>query len=652
MMKKFLTRSLILAAIGILGYFAFISKSSVTIPIEDAQRPSDQNQEKTKGKNVHFIEFDPTGKQIFSGSSEEVNQIETESFELEQVSGVYTDGDHSYRIQADFLKQLDEQTRVLSAKPEGTIELAMEDGLNLNTQGPLIQSSEHLFSTEAFAQFSLSDASGRCKGMRYKRGELLELKQEAFFKVKDEQGTLIIFSDNMYFRNALGKGSLKNAVMTSINDHGESVTLAAEEIEISFTGGDGGAPFRITRAILKGKPSSLIWGLGRLESSYFDVCFDGSGKWLEELITDGDAQFAMVTQDNYDVYGNSGMIDIAFRQSTPVSMVGRDTVRVEAQKFQAPPLSLKGSQGIKTEFYGGKAHSTQINGNPSFQYGEQRGQGGTLQLLHHEHNLILSGEARLLAPRDHIEITGDKILLTNWDQRKREIFAFEFVTIKYGEYDEDRVECFGDHLELRLPERYVKIEGKPARTIRQGQQVAAKQIEFLQLDQDLYDLRTQHQVHLTMDMEEGLLEAFADTMRFESATQKLQFGQVTKASFPALGELSCTQLEAFFKEKNDVKVIEKVIATGNVILEGQIEQNGSMQPIACQADKLNYQPAKNEILVLGQGRDISFEFWRGKAKGRELTFNLKDGSMRVGPVAHGTTQTTVNVKELKKDNRR
>ncbi len=652
MVKKFISRGLLAALIATLAYFVFLSADLTPVPIEKGEtqaQPPDKD--RVKGTRVQYKTFDAQGNEIISGKSSEVIQADERSFELKEGLRMRFNRDgKSYEVQADSFINEDGR-RVMSADPGSKILLVDQDGLSIETPGPLIYTPDNIIETEAWAFFRLGEMQGRCRGLRYKPKEFLELRADAWFFAHGSSGDMQITADLITLDNALQTGTVYNGVLSSHKESGPRQTMMADRIHLEYNGGRDGLPFRLNHAVLRGEPAKILWDEGALEASNFDICFDPEGQWVEEAIADEDTRFNMETRDGYRMLGQSGSLRLITEQGQPRQLLGVEPIKVTAAKPGHPDMELFGEKGIETLFLQGRAYSTRIRGMPSFRYADQKGKAGNLEVLHAERNVIFSEGSELIDAKEDVRILGDKILLTNWDQEEREIFAFKFVEIRYRENTPDLIQCFGNSLVFRTPQQNVHLEGEKARMIHGGREVEARVIELLRVDDELFDLKTEGEVSLTGETEQGLLTVDAAVMKYEALQRVLRFENVTRARVPDMGSLSCGYLEAGIKQRNDRTEIEYLTATDDVILEGLVVEQGQRTPMACRADRLDYRPEEKVVYFKGEGKDVTFEHPTGKLRGRELTYNLIDGSMRVDSVTHGTTKTTVNLKDQNsKDN--
>lgn len=647
MIKKILSRGLLAALIATLAYFVFLSADLTPVPIEKGGMRADPlDKDTVKGRGVQYKTFDAMGNEIISGTSYKVTQTGERTFQLREGLSIRVNRDgKAYDVRADSFEKKEDGRRIMLAAPGAKILLDAQEGISIETPGPLIHTPDNIIQTEAEAYFRFGEIQGRCKGLRYKPDEFLELQADAWFFAHGSTGDMQITADLITLDNALQTATVYNGVLSNQNEMGLRQTLMARKFILEYTGGQEGRPFRMNHATLWGEPARFVWDEGELVASAFDVCFDPEGQWAEEVVTDEDTRFNMETRDGYDMHGQSGSLTLRTKLGRPHQMVGQDPIHIFARKPGSPSLELFGEKGIETLFLQGRTYSTRIHGMPSFRYADQEGKAGSLEVLHDEHNIIFSEGAELIDTREEVRILGDKILLANWDQEEREIFAFKFVEIRYRENTPDMIQCFGDSLVFRMPDQNVHLEGEKARMIRRGQRVEARLIEMTRVDDELFDLNTEGEVALIGDTDKGPLRVEARKMAYKALEQVLRFENVTRARVPDMGTLSCGHLEAGIKRRGNQTQIEYLSASDDVILEGIVVQGEQRTPMACRADRLDYRPRERVIYFKGEGKDVTFEHPTGKLYGRELTYNLNDGSMRVDSVTHGTTKTTVNLKD-------
>lgn len=653
MYRKLLTRTLVLLMIAVLGYFAFIS-GDVTqeVPIEKSSEQSGMITEDTMlGTDAHYKSFNPRGDVISTGSSMKVT-IEGESLRLEDGLELetYEIGGKKYSVKADSFGVGSENQRILTAEPGHKIILTGED-VSIETVGPLAYDNlKSIFSTEARAYYKMGDAHGQSEGLRYKPDVFLELQGDCIFNSHSNTEKSTITADHLFFRNEEARGLIRNGVITTVSLDGEKRTrLDAREIAITYKGGKRGEPFLLEQATMNGLPARFTWNNGEMTSSFFEACFDPSGKWVEEMLTGADAHFTAETQDGYHLFGRGGQLSLLMEQSVPRELLGHEPVEIEGAREEGPVLRLIGKSGLETQFIKGQAYSTRLFGKPRFSYGGQEGEAGHIRVSHNERNIIFSGGAELLDGEQQVRIKADEILLSNWDQEEKEINAFKFVEITYREDASDIAQCFGEELKFLLPQNYIKLKGSPAQVNRQNLTIDANTIEMDRIDELSFDLKanstTNNEVNLLMATDEGASHIQARSLVYTGETDLLVFDNVIKAVFPKKGQLFCKQMRVKLKNRGEAKVVETIEAEEDVLFEGALEDRGEVKPVNCRADQLRYNQSEGLIYFIGKGKNLVFNHPTGVFEGRELTYNLKNGTIRGDSEKHGTTVTRIKIDE-------
>jgi len=653
MYRKILTRTLTLLMIAVLGYFVFIS-GDVTqeIPIEKSSEQSGMITEDTMlGTDAHYKSFNPKGDVLSTGSSMKVT-IEGENLRLEDGLELetYEIGGKKYSVKADSFGVDNENQKILTAEPGHKIILTGED-VSIETVGPLIYDNQQsIFSTESVAYFKMGDAQGHSQGLRYKPDVFLELQRDCVFNTISETEKSTITADHIYFRNSIRKGLIRKGLLTTTSHDGSRQTrMEALEIEVLYHGGNSQEPFRLEQASLSGEPARFSWNNGDMTSTVFEACFDGTGKWIEELLTGVDAHFSAQTEDGYQLYGRGGQLSLLMEQSIPRELLSHEAIELEGAKEEGAVLRLVGKAGLETQFSEGQAYSTRLFGQPTFSYGGQEGAAGNIRVSHNERNIIFSEGAELRDQAQQVRIKADEILLSNWDQEAKEINAFKFVEITYREDEPDVAQCFGDELKFLLPQYYIKLKGAPAQVNRQNLTIDANTIEMDRMDELSFDLKAgstvNNEVNVIMATDEGSSHIQARDLIYKGETDLLVFDNVIKAVFPEKGQLFCKQMTVRLKNKGETKVVETIEAEGDVLFEGVLMDSGEPKPVNCRADQLRYNQSEGLIYFIGKGRNLVFNHPAGVFEGRELTYNLKDGAIRGDSDKHGTTVTRIKIDE-------
>ena len=626
MYRKLLTRLLTLCTLALIGYFAVISTDTGMIRPEKSSRVNDLSANEMNLGEGGYKSFNAQGEEVASGTFGKVKMDEA-SYKAEDINGYLPteSGKRVFVVAGHFVTEPDGR-RVLSSKNGEDIVLREENGITIRTRGPLIYTADDMIYTEERAQFSLANARGSCIGLRYHALSLLEMSRDVAFATTDKQGETRIDAAYLKLNEKTNHGTVRDGVITSIQGE-ERTWLEAENIELNYAGGDKYDPYRIVEISMLGEPALFRWGQGELESGSFEVCFDSSGRWVEQLTTGADALFTTVTEDGYWFTGRAGSLTLDSWAWEPLELSGNAEVSLIGRKDDGPELTLSGKQGMTTTFFNGKATSTRIFGEPVFTFDGQQGRAGSLRLLHGEHQILLSKGGELWNPEQNVRIKGDEILMSNWDLREKEIFALHFVEVVYNEGSPREIRATGEKMTLELPKNHVELGGKPARVVRPNQTVEAQSIHITEVDTNLFDMLSEEGVTINMVTAGGTYWIQARKMFYEGKSRRLLFEQVQRARTPNQGELSCGTMEVLLKKGTDTPTVELIHATRDVVFKGMIEHEKKPEPFSCQADVVDFKAEEQVIHFQGVTNDVIFNGPRGETRNRGLIYNQKDGSL-------------------------
>lgn len=644
-MRTFLTRILILATLLVLGYFVAISTDTGKVPTQNVAPESGQKQ-LSEGKGLTFQAYDASGREINSGKFGRIVQEDEDTYLAEEVDLNLTSSDGSiYHVIADTYDTRDDGSRVLSAQEGNQIRLRERDGITIETPGPLIYSQSGVLFTEAQATFSLANIKGACQGLRYKSGNFLRLLEDVRFQALDQDlGDMDIVADFLNLSMKTLKGEIRNGIIASSNDAAQSF-LKAPSMDVYFRGQVGVGPYSLREVLLDGDKNEhaiFRWAGGELRSSHFFGCFNESGHWIEMLRTAHDAHFSTLSNDGYWFEGTAGKLTLLGENWQPKEMSSTSLVDVTGRQGSSDTtLRLNGTGGLQTIFRDGTASSTRIFGKPTFSYGQQEGEAGSLRVLHDEHQVLFSAGASLQDTTQDLTIKGDEILLANWDQEQREIFAFKFVEILRKKGTPEQVQCFGDTLEMKLPSNDLKLTGEPAKLLRNGETIEGQTVQLKQVDAKLFDVSAQDEVVVNLISNQGTFWIQSRTMDFKAKKRLLQFDKVLKAVIPDQGELSGERLNAYLLKAGEGMVLDRIEMRGNVVFKGWREVDGKRDPITCQADEMDYQAGEETLRFTGVNREVIFSDSRFTTSNRGLIYNLKSGTLSGYSEKHRTSTIKV-----------
>ncbi len=644
MIKKWLSRGLILSMIVICGYFVYLSTKTETVPIEKTDPRKAGLPQGLRGRDVRHAAYDAEGNLIQSGTSSQVTLIGEDQLELE--GGLELQANENgrrYRIKADRYRNNEAGLQVLEAAENKLVVIEETDGFRLETPGPVTALKDGTYVSEAEVTFFMGESQGRCRGLRYKPYASVELQDEVVFNVsRDSKGKVTINADQMTIDQSKARGIIRNGAVDCVDSADNLAKLRAETIEFSFRS-QKNRDIIMEQATVIGEPGRFTWNKGELQSPRLAIRFDDQGRLLRDIRTGAQAKLSMVAEDGYTLSADTGALTLTLIGSLPLLLKSNNPLTLNADNGGPAKLHLVGEKGLETQFENGRALNTFIAGNPSFKYGGQVGNAGELRISHRERNVIFSSGSELIDNDEDVRIYGDRILLTNWDGEEREIFAFRFVTITYRMSEPVPTRCWGDQLELKLPSHTFKITGAPAKLQHEQHTIKAPEINLRKIDEDVYELETDDRVSLNLQTEDGVFLLDAKTMKLSQAAGVLVFQNVAEAVWPGRGKLSCDLLEVTVVEERKQQVVDQLTATGDVVFQGGVSsKDGTSEPVSGQAQIMHYQRAEQTLQFLGNNRDVVFNHPSGEFVGPELTYNLKDGTMRSGP---GTTRINSNIVE-------
>lgn len=654
LVKKWLTRLLVLSMIGIGLYFAVLSTKTSIVPIESSANLAHPIQEKEmRGEGVSIASYDREGNLISSGKSESFVLVGEDQLALKDgLEYQFEKEGRKYYTRADNFENLPNGQRRLSANEGKTILLAIENGISIETPGPLIYDENEVISTPAPATFKMGQIEGSCVGLKYKAEQFLELNAKARFTATSPEGTTHINATSLQLDYQERKGIIKQGFIRNHPTHAiHSNTLEAEHFNILFKG-ESSQNLQLQEAQLTGSPTRITWEEGELVSPELQVCFDSTGKVLQEVLTGRDATYSSLTAEGAEITGKTGQLTFQFEAGAPKSLQSAMPIAISVVQEGSDPLQLKGSLGLQSSFENSRVRSTRIFGSPHFRMGTQEGQAGSLRVLHDEQEVLLSESAQLQDRTQAMEIRGDEILLTRWNDDQQEIFANRFVEITYAAGTPDVLKSWGETLALTMPSQKAILTGTPARVEQKEQTVEAQRIEITQIGPHLYEMKTDDEVNLTMKTEQGNFNIIARDMSFSQEKQIVTFTDVQKAQLGQQGTLSCRDLKIFMPMTAEGRQIQTIDAVGSVLYEGQMRHGDTMKAFSTRSDALAFERETQTIVFQGEQKDVVVNHPDGEMKGRKLTYHLNDGSMRVTSATHGVTQTTVKFNDQKKQRRR
>lgn len=636
--------------IGISLYFVVLTRDTTSVPIKSSANltnPMEENE--MRGSEVHVNTYDLDGNLTSSGKSKSVLLVGEDQLSLKDgLEYHFNQNGKKYHTRADSFENLPNGKRRLSAEPGKKIFLAIEDGISIETEGPLVYDENHVISTKAAATFKMGGIQGRCTGLKYKPEAYLELVSKARFTATSPEGQTHINAeflklDYQTSKGVIRQGIIRNTPVNAVHTH----TLEAETFDIGFRGNPN-SELILADAKLQGEPTRVSWEEGELTSPVLEVCFDETGTNLTDVQTGKDAVYTSISADGSLMVGRTGQLMLLFQNGSPHQLKSGSAIALTVTQQDNPPLELTGQKGLESQFEDSRIRSTRLFGSPSFQYGSQLGQAGTLRVLHDERKVLLGQTARLRDEAQNLTIRGDEILLAQWNQEQQEVFANRFVEISYAENTPEVLKSWGDTLTLTMPSKRAILTGTPARLEQNQQVVEAQNIDILQRGPHLYELKTDDQVNLTLQSEQGPLKIVAQNMFFSQEHERVTFQEVAKAELGLHGTLTCKNLRLFIPQKATGRKVERIEAKGQVLYDGLLKDGDTTKAFRTRSDELLFDEKAQTIVFSGKQKDVLVNHPDGELKGRKLTYDLIDGSMRVDSATHGVTQTTVKLNDQQK----
>ncbi len=638
-MRKLLTRTLTICTIALLVYFARISGETGKLPTERANTPEVSSDLESFGEDVRVQVFNYQGAKVSEGTFASVRKSESR-LAVEAPDVVYTTATgRVIRVRADFLDNQTGREQILSSKPGNRILVAEDNGITIESVGPLVYDpATGILETKAQADFRLGNDRGTCVGLAYRSQEFLRLTSQVVFRgAESRDGQVLMEGSFLELDLKNNKGLLRDGTVTTQRGADKN-QFSATESQFDFQ--PNKTRLIPTNAVFNGSPSRFLWLGGKLEANRFEGRFDPSGRWIERFTTSADAVFTATSEDAYAFTGRGGRMEVSANQWVPQRLFSRDAVDLRGRRTNGEELHLQSEGGLETQFVDGKARSTRLFGAPVFTYGRQSGRAGNLRVLHNEHKILFTQGAELNDPLEQVHIEGDELLLADWDQPEREIFAFKFVTIKRFSGTPEAIDAFGDQVELHLPSGYLKLIGTPAKVVRVAETIEGNTIEITQGRAKQFDIQASGDVTLNLIGDKGTVWATADTLKFSNSKRLAVLENVSRLVMPERGELSCGHLEALLAQSGDRLVLERLQAERDIVFQGSRMVDGVRRPVSCQADKMDYTTADGILHFQGVNRDVVFSDAKVETRNRDLKYNLKDGSLR-GDSAPNRNSTTL-----------
>jgi len=652
MSKKWVSRLAILGVAGLFLWIIGLMTRSPQLVIAENREP---NEQMMVGEVMEITSYDIHGNPEAQVKARVGKQLSESEWQLTESDAELIQADGSVmRFFADHFRQETSGARVVEANPGSRILLQDDSGLEIESGGPIRITGDDRVSTEAAARFKWREAWGRCEGLEYRVGKLLELGHDATFNAQLVDGVLQFRSDGLRFDLATGTGSVRQGYFVATGLDQGHASLYADRMQFTYSGLSEDDFFRFGELIGKSRPDGqstrVTWERGDILSERFHACFDEQNGQLVEVTSGDDANFSTETEDGYSLLGRSGQLVLSFAQGEPQRLVTSRPVGFEGVAADGARFSLSGEQGFDSILNGGRASSTVVYGSPVFQINRQHGRAGSVRLLHSEGRILLGGGAVLQDLDQRIEVKGEEILLANWEGDQREVFAREFVELLFEGKHGQTVEGFGDQLKMTFADQTIDLRGRPAQFRSGGGLILANQVTAVGQSGGRFILSAKGDLDLKVDLEDGSAYRLqGQQMRWHQFEGRIEVESVESASLHRLGEVSAERM-VILLEHNGGESIKSLQAEGQVVFEGAIERDGELERFSCLADVLRFNQASQELKLEGLDTDVVVNFRDGQShKVRELTYNLKDGSMLAGSDTHGFTRTILNLKDPQKE---
>jgi len=426
---------------------------------------------------------------------------------------------------------------------------------------------------------------------------------------------------------------------------GADMVFSARDLVFYYVEGSQDSPVEIQEFHGIGSPGRVAWADGLIMANAFVACFSPTGPWLEQIVTGPDAEFTLATQDGHELRGRSGALTLDCFIGQPVQISSPAPVSMEGKLDTGEPFFLHGGQSLMSYFSDGRVANTVISGEPVFSFRNQSGRAGSIRLLHSEGRILLSQGAHLQDEEEQIMIQGEEILLANWDQDVHEIFAREFVRLDFQNVDGTPLSGQGDQLNLKMPERILKLKGT-AHSHYGSNWVEAQDVLVVPETGVSMALTAESHVKFSALLNGQSCVVEGNKLEMSQETGVIRLFQVQAAQVPDLGELTAEQLVLEAQMDASGWKLSSLNASGQVIFEGIMDPQGEAQAFSCQADELSYFPQTQDLRLTGIDRDVIVLFGSGSEhRSRQLTFNLGDGRMHADSGKHGFPKTFLNIKD-------
>jgi lipopolysaccharide export system protein LptA len=561
--------------------------------------------------------FDTEGQPLDSVSARKGKQNQEEQLQLSDVEAkIHAPGGSLIHFNADHYED-DKGRRTLRSNPGSRISLQEQGGLALNTEGPVTMDEAGVIQSKVQTQFSWREWRGSAAGVRYEPARILCLEGTAKWEIEGGQS---IEGQNLILDMQQGVGQMERAILRQTGE--PHIVLEAPHMLLFLA---HGSP-RLDSVLLIGPKSSLSWPSGVLRSSRLSVCLDQEGNFASAE-THPNVSLSFRTTDGATLQGTTGPIQLSCQHGALAALTCSGAVKLKGNIGDAPFL-LECAEGMTTSFDQGVAVDTVLSGAANFAFQQLSGQSGRIRLLHRENRLLLSENALLYEAGEGMQLWGEEILIAHWTQPNREIYGRGFVKLRADNAGSGSIEATGESLSLVFPERWMILKGRPARFEQGERSIEALEVRVVPGKTAGHDLFAEGDLHFRLRKggEEWMLKG--KSMEIHQQEGTLRVRDVQEARLQPMGQLSASEVVL---DSDQEGTLRSLLAEGNVLFSGSLPGEGKGRSYSGRADRLHFLARTNEIELLGHTRDVLLLSDDGnEVRGRSLTYNLSDGSLRSG----------------------
>lgn len=561
--------------------------------------------------------FDSKGQPLDSVSARKGRQDQAEQLQLSDVEAkIHAPNGSIIHFNADHYEE-DRGMRTLRSNPGSRISLLEQGGLALSTEGPVTMDGAGMIQTQVQTQFSWREWRGSAAALRYEPARILYLDGPAKWEI---EGGSSIEGQNLVLDVTRGVGQMEAAVLSQVAE--PPMVLAAPHMLLFLTH----ASPRLDSVVLIGPESRLGWPGGQLSSSRLSACLDTEGN-LVSAETHPNVSLAFATMDGATLQGTTGPIHLTCQLGAPAALTCSGSVKLEGL-IEGAPFLLECAEGLVTSFEQGVAVDTVLSGAATFSFQQLRGQSGRIRLLHRENRLLLSENALLDESGEGMKLWGEELLIAHWTQPNREIYGRGFVKLRAENSGSGPIEATGESLSLVFPERWMVLKGTPARFEQGDRFIEALEVRVVPGQTTGHDLYAEGQLHFRLLKGGQQWKLKGKSMEIHQQQGTVRVREVQEAQLVPLGQLSANEVVL---DSDQAGALRSLLAEGNVLFSGALPGDSTWQTYSGRADRLHFLAERNEIELLGTTREVLLRSADGnEVRGRSLTYNLSDGSLRSG----------------------